>query len=357
MDVIADGNCVQHLKYLLEFLAAWDKRPASSTPMAYQWCSALSEVAKSLGWDGIYTNRRKRSPIDYEEGFSEVGPGCDLLRLDDTAHARERPQGLNHGEYVDLLFMALKVGFRRFVPDGDQSARVHLDHTPHHGQIFEAAFSSDDDEVIVDAVCAWIVGDRAPAGSFMRYFVKRVEKATPFPPRLRQVCICAIGRIWRNEPTESTLEMVRLLNCLNADLDDVEEKDNWQRLLVGVIRSLVGFEGLPPHYWTMLGELASTAVVAGEFASRDVEVMKSLEEAEDWEKLEVWMTVLWQSLPFSGSLMPESMEGEIERVTLELTSRRPSVLWTFENLCERDAIQGRYKTTLQGICERARAGQ
>jgi hypothetical protein len=37
------------LHYLLEFLAAWEKRPLCLTPIAYQWCSAISEAAGSWG--------------------------------------------------------------------------------------------------------------------------------------------------------------------------------------------------------------------------------------------------------------------------------------------------------------------
>ena len=49
MKVISDGNLVQHLYFLLEFLAAWEKRPLCLTQMAYEWCSAISEVAGKLG--------------------------------------------------------------------------------------------------------------------------------------------------------------------------------------------------------------------------------------------------------------------------------------------------------------------
>ena len=53
MTSIADGSCLHHLNYLLEFLAAWEKRPAYLTPMTYQWCSAISEAAGRLGLSGI----------------------------------------------------------------------------------------------------------------------------------------------------------------------------------------------------------------------------------------------------------------------------------------------------------------
>ena len=99
-------------------------------------------------------------------------------------------------DYMDLLFRSLEIGFRLAAPDHDQPV-LHLNHTPHHDRIFEAAFSSDDDEVIADAVWAWIAGSEcAPAGSLARHFANRMEKATPSFPRLRQIVIHAIRHIW-----------------------------------------------------------------------------------------------------------------------------------------------------------------
>ena len=62
--------------------------------------------------------------------------------------------------------------------------------------------------------------------SFMSYFAKRVEKDTPFSPRLRRVGIYAIGCIWRDGPKVSVLEIVPLLDRLEVDADDVVEKTN-----------------------------------------------------------------------------------------------------------------------------------
>ena len=61
-------------------------------------------------------------------------------------------------------------------------------------------------------------------------------------------------------------------------------------LLIGAIRSLTGFESLSPHYWRLLGKL--TALIKSS-PLHDVEVMRSLEEAEDCEKLEAWMAAVW----------------------------------------------------------------
>ena len=358
MDIIADGNHVQHLKYLLEFLARWEKRPVYLTVIAYEWCSVISEVARGLWQSGIQMNPQPGFllHIRFVREFSDVGPGCDSVRSDDTPNARERPRGPTPQAYVELLLEALEVGFRQARPSRDQPT-LHLNHTLHHDQMFEAVFLSDDDEVVADIVCAWVVGDRTPAGSFARYFAKRVEKTTPLSPRLRQVTIRAICRIWRSELTTSASEIVRLLHRLNVNVDDADDKYGWSELLVGVIRSPTGFESLSSHYWHLLGMLTSTITLGGDFVLRDMEVMRSLEGVEDWEKLEVWMVAVWQSLPYYGSgSMPGSMEG-IKQVTLKLVSRQPSALQRFEDMYKRGAIWSWHKNTLQDICSRARMEQ
>jgi len=359
MDAIANVNCIQHLEYLLEFLAAWKERPACLTPIAYQWCSAFSEKITRPGQDGTYTRQDVYWDLyqmycEPETRFTKVGPGCDLVH-----HAHRHQTDPDLCDYVDLLFKTLEIWFR-LVLTGHDRPPIHLDHTSHHNRMFEVAFSSDDDETIADAMCAWITDShRTPSGLFARHFANRTENTTPLPQRLRQMAIRAICRIWRGELTVSTLEIVRSLNRLEVDVGDVgdeEEKVNWVCLLVGVIRSPTGFESLSSHNWHLLDELISTTGYFGYHMVRDTDVMRLLEEAEDWEKLEVWLAALWRSLQTMDVQTPELMEG-IEQVTLELSSRQPSALQRLENLCERDAVWGGRGGKLQGICYRVRAGQ
>ena len=116
--------------------------------------------------------------------------------------------------------------------------------------MFEVAFSSDDDEVIADAVCAWIAGsERAPAGSLARHSAKRIERATPLFPMLRRIVIHAIRNIWYKKLTVPVLEIVRLLDLLDVNEDEVTDPWMWVRLLVEVIRSPMGFKSLSSHYW------------------------------------------------------------------------------------------------------------
>jgi len=356
MDAITHGNRVGYLIYLFDFLAAWEKRPACLTRMAYEWCSAISEVAGGLeqGSMRIKQGPRGFTGFDLDMESALFDSGRNLVHSDNDSHASERPSGLNHKVCVDLLFMTLEIGFRLADASRDRP-HLHLNHTSHHDQIFEAVFSCDDDGVIADAVGVWIVGEKTPAGLCARYFTKRVARAIPFSSRLRQAAIRALERNWRTELATSISDTVCLLNCLDVDVDDVQNRFQWIWLLVEIIRSLTGFESLSSHYWCLLGELTSKAIAHGRLGPRDEEVMKSLEGVENWEKLEAWMAVVWGFLVYD--FMPELVE-DIGRVTLKLTSQRPSALQKFGNLCKSGVIwESKARTTLQPILDRARAGQ
>jgi len=381
MNGIADGSCLHHLNYLLEFLAAWENRPACLTPMAYQWCSDISEVAGRLGPSEITIGLpdtlqviledqlRLRPqdltnlPLTSEAGFSEVGPGHDPARLDPTSHHTcGRPQRLTPPMYTHLLFITLDIGFRYVTPSRDQSA-LHLDHTSHHKWVFETAFSSDDDGVIADAMYAWIVsGYSAPPGSCAHYLAKWVERDRPFSPRLRLASIHIVEHIWRNETKGPGLDTVHWLNRLNINVDDMVDKYSWVKLLVEAIRSPTEPVGLTSHYWRLLDKLVVASKLGLRLGLRNMEVMRSLEKAEDWERLGVWMVVVWSFLPYSDIPTSESMES-IEEVTLKSLLRRPSALRGFEDLCEAGRLSYQFadypvcKDKLQRICDQVRVKQ
>jgi len=378
MNGIADGSCLHHLNYLLEFLAAWEKRPGYLTPMAYQWCSALSEAAGRLGPSEILISlprtlqvllqrRLRLQPRDLstgeladnlpriaERGFSEVGLCRGPVRLDVTSHHTPgRPRYLTPPIYPYLLSITLEIGFRHC-----QSA-LHLDHTSHHEWVFETAFSSDDDEIIADAVWVWVTDEECtPPGSCAHYISKRVERDTPLSPGLQRASIHAIERIWPNELEVSGLETVRWLNRLDIGADDIGDGFRWIELLTDVIRSPMGLESLSSSRWWLLGDLVMDSERRLVLDPLDLEVMSTLEEAEDWEKLEVWMVVVWAFSP--RSRIPESIE-DIERATLKLFSRRSSALLRFEGLCEARrpglTIRRGYKDKLRQICDQVRVGQ
>jgi hypothetical protein len=394
MSVIASGNGLQHLNLLLEFLAAWENRPGYLTSMAYEWCSAISEAAGRLGvgeapvnpppslpqiesqlqpkcqcqrCDYLRSHPRPRpqdlvnsdfpSGAEYlsgitEEAFSHVGPDCDPVRTGGTSHHTcECPRNKIPLHRVVLLPIILEIGFHLVGP-GHKSSLL-LNHTSHHEWMFKVAFSSDNDETIADAVNVWIVcGIQTPPGSFVSYLARRAESSRPFSPRLQQAVMQVI-RFLNWKPKESGLEAIHLLNHLSPSVDDVVEKRRWAQLLAGVICLPTGLESMSPHYWHLLGKSALGTDFSGTPGSQSVEMMRSFEEAEDWEKLEVWMLVVWQSLPQFTSAATVGAGP----VTRKLLLQRPSTLQRFKDLCERGSLYYSRRAQLKQVCDRAQTEQ
>ena len=371
-NVLANGGYLLDLHYLLEFLAAWEKRPECLTPMAYQWCSAASEVAGRDGWGELFGMGGLESlrfelqastlgEVPYhlwffENEISKVGHRWDFLRLDDTSnracgHSQDLT-GLTTYPYVGLLYAILEIGFRLVTPSRDQQ---FLKHTSHHIQVFEIAFSSIYDGVVADAVSIWIAGLRIfPPCSCIYYITKRMERGTPFSPRLRRVSIQAIEHTYISLELETSVsETVRLLNHLDVSVVDIKDEGAWVRLLVGVICLPAGQTSLSSHYWHLLGRLAVDKRIHSDLLSL-LKVMRLLEKAGNWEKLEIWMVVLWMSVGFSTS--PSMME-EIEQVTLKLVSQRASALPRFEDLCVQKSVYPSHQAEFQRTCDQARAEQ
>jgi hypothetical protein len=313
-------------------------------------------------WESLYTLRETlpqlrlapgevSSNISFiEEEFSKVGRQCSSFRLGGTFHRTYKHLG-EHNLYncASLLDTILEIGFRLVTPhNGEPAAR--LDHTSHHDQMLDTAFWSRNDEVIADAVFVWAVdGDQAPPGSFARHLVARMERDTPFSPRLRRTSIQAIERVWRSELEASGLETVRLLNCLDVDVGDMVKKDVWVQLLVGAICLPTGLENLSSHYWHLLEKLESAVDFRQIPRLRPLKVMRSLEKAEDWERLEVWMVFVWHFADYD--MLTSTMEG-VEQVTLKLLLQRASALPRFRDL---QASPHRLCYRLRWICDQAQA--
>ena len=353
---------IGNLTYLLTFLKAWDKRPDWLTPMAYRWCSMISEVAKGAepivnsSASPIYPSSASPVyPSPYvrqasESGFFDVGPGCDHFRLGTTPHHALGPLGSRLRKiYTDCLFLTTAIAFRQVDPESLWWT-LSLDHTPHHDWMFEVAFSSYYDDTVADAVSVWIAGGAdPPPGSFLRRFSARVENPEEFSPRLRSAALRVLEGIWRSELEASWFETVRLLDRLEVGVEDISVEYNWTRLLESVICSPAGPEGLSPHYWCLLDKLVRhTWGPHHSSVPRYLEVMRSLEEAESWENLEIWIKVMWRSEDADDE---EEMVKDVERVTLKLLSHRSSALPRFRDLS--DHLSWDLWNRLRRICDQA----
>lgn len=313
-----------------------------------------------------------------EEEFSEVGPACDLVYSDDASCRAHRGQleSLTPLDYAHFLSITLEVGFRLATPDHGPTS-IYLSHsvphqTSHHDWIYKIAFSSHDDELVADAMYAWVADEPEQACLCAHYFTKRVEWDAPFSPRLQQASICAIRRVWYHEHDASGLEIIQWLNRLDVDVDDVDNTDLWVLMLVDMIHFPTGMEVLSSHHWTLLGNLvlAADGGMTTTYRNweemtlaREAKVMRSLREAEDWDKLGVWMMAIWvlmEDVKELGDIQwMENTEWmmDIFRVTLELLSQRPTGLAVFEAMYERKISEGPAKTALRLVCERAREDQ
>jgi len=90
-------------------------------------------------------------------------------------------------------------------------------------------------------------------------------------------------------------ETVSLLNHLKVNLDEMGNQVEWGKLFVGVISLPTGPETLSYHYWHSLCKsqpLTMNDCWGMNPASFSV-VTRSLEKAEDWEKLAAWIVVAW----------------------------------------------------------------
>jgi hypothetical protein len=244
--------------------------------------------------------------------------------------------------YLNLLHRSLAVAFRHTCFD-TASPTLDVFHTRHHEWMFDKVFigAYDDmsvygDERFADVVCMW-AADRqvAPPGSCTRRLLELTERGRPFSSRLRSSTIHAVQNFWPWELEAAGLELVCLLNNLEVgvcEINDANRRQDWVDLLKGVISSPMGQRFLSSHYWLLLGNLISMGDQSWRVVDRQMEIMKSLEEAQDWDKLETWMLVVWCSVHLAH---PDQIPNQdIRRATLALFRQRPSAIPRFEDLYE-----------------------
>ena len=342
MDVIPDVHYAGRLARLLDTFLGWESRPLCLTPMAYQWCSAISENVERFERDRIDPGSTPPS--------NDGGVGLNL------------PGRADHNPYTALFFTALAVGFRQ-IDLNCISSGIHLTHTRYHDMMFKNAFATEDDDVIADVVSVWVVDPLVtPSGSCTRHLVKLTERERPFSQRLRRMIVLAIQGHWPMELEAAGLELILLLNHLEVDVEDVDDivgKLYWVSLLAGVLRSPAGRECLSPRYWLLLGKLISMgARLPQRSHGLDMEIMRSLEDAEDWEKLEAWLLTVWGSW-YTDDAVP--ME-DVERATIKLFLQRPTSIPGFEDLCANTpatypSLFRLYGDQFRRICDKTQAEQ
>jgi len=300
----------QLLSDLLGGLAKWASPPAYFTQYAYAWCSAICE---------------KNEDID----------ACK-----------------------DLLVSALKLGFRRDDIYVD-SMRYNPVHTDHHKRMIDVIFSTGNTDTIADALCAWTIGDtpqlRFPfLGACADHLVNLT--GMEFPPRLRRMVIRAIECIGYPEFERAGIEkFVPLLNGLEIEVHEMGWRSRWTSFLWNVLRSFPGQRHLSSHYWQYIVPMAmQPGLFPLHLKPSDLDTMKSFEEAEDWERLEVWVGMMWiLELPEEGIEVEE-----VERATRTLFCKRPGAFQTVEEwvlgASEENSLYVQHGDIFRMVCDEAR---
>jgi len=296
-----------HLKLLwdlLSDLASSETRTTHLTAMAYEWCSVVCKNSSNC-YGGLH-----------------------------------------------LLFCSLEIGFRHLKPNFGR-IEAKLIHTEHHQGLAEAIFESGNSEAIADLLCAWTSDSSShkPYTSLdicVKYLIDL--NLHPFPPRLRKLIIYAIYLMILQKSKQLEIEgFVGLLNNLEISFKDiVRQRWTWAGLLLDTAQSSEGIQHLSLLYWNILVE------VTGSFWGKrtyNPQTMISLKEAEEWDKLECWIGVVWMLWPPEKG---QTTEEDLGDVTLSLFHQRPGAMQKLEQWMEGWTEDGgQIPESFQQICKQA----
>ena len=238
-------------------------------------------------------------------------------------------------DWKSLTLTCLEIGFRRLDPQFLYLAT--LTHTEHHRQLVDVVFESRNGEVVADFLHSWAVGYQLPeqasgmVGACMGHLVG-LHNQGPFSPRLRRIVIRLVESSGYEEFKGAGVEkLIVLLDHLHVTDEDIDTKDRWASLLLNVIWSSGGTQLLSHWYWEFLAELAflemqwlKSQVIHGP------EITKTLVDAEEWEKLECWIKIIWICLDSAGIT-----EEDIKISMLSLFRHRPGAAQRLEQWMER----------------------
>ena len=292
---------------MLRDLTKWEQRPSCLTTMAYELCSVICE------------------------NYSNLADG------------------------EELLFRSLEIGFRHLNPQDDRIV-AKLAHTEYHQHMVDIVFKSGHDEVIADLLHAWTsyTDHHSPLPS-LDTCARHLVGLRPSSRRLRRFVIRAVELIGsRGFEQVRVEEPVELLDALQVGVEDIDDKARWIMFLLATIQHPEGIQLLSQPHWELLVELSiSVSRWPKYFAIWSLRIMKSLEDAKEWDKLGCWMGVVWMAWP------PEigsAMEEGVRRLMFLLFHKQPGAMQKLEQWMERwSKSRGRaVPKAFQEICEQAR---
>jgi len=290
------------LKDLLSDLASSETRTTHLAELAYEWCSVVCE-----NYSRLY-----------------------------------------HGK--DLLLLSLKISFRHLNPQ-DRWIKAQLVHTEHHQGLAKIAFESGDGGAIADLLCAWTSysNSHEPYTSLniCAKYLTNLYYLHPFSSRLCKLVVYTINHIGYEDFRKVGAEgFFKLLDCLQ-----VNEKDTnmckWTSLLLDAVQSTEGIQHLSHPHWELLVELILSYSFWLQERTYSPQTAMSLKEAEEWDKLECWMGVVWILWPPEKG---QTTEEDLGDVTLSLFHQQPGAIQRLEQWMEQ---WGPIPESFQRICKQA----
>ena len=236
-------------------------------------------------------------------------------------------------DWENLLLLSLEIGFRHLNPE-HLWISAKLTHTEHHQKLVDVVFRSRDREAIADLLHAWTLRegphDRLDALLSMcaRHLVG-FDCLVPFSPRLHKLVIRTIEAIGYQGFEEVGAEsFVGLLNHLNVSVEDMEYEYKWILLLLDTIQYSEGAQHLSHQSWKFLVEYTILEWWRLGHISYRSHITLSLEKAQEWDRLECWMGVVWMAWP------PEADDSatieELEHVMISLFKQQPNAAQKLE---------------------------
>jgi len=257
----------------------------------------------------------------------------------------------------NLLLLSLEIGFR-CIDNPRQRIEAKLVYTEHHQKLANIVFSSEDGEAIADLLCAWTSWSDShtsyPQLEMCAEYLICLHHLHPFSSRLRSHIIYAIELIGYQQFEQVGVEgFIQLLNDLQVCAKDLDYELKWARLLLDIIQSSEKIQQLSLSSWEFLAELAADWSYGLGARTYNPQIMISLEDAKEWDKLKCWIGVVWMVWP------PESghtTEEEFEHMLLSLFHQQPSVLQKLEEQIEQWSQayqQNRIPKSFKQVCKQA----
>jgi hypothetical protein len=267
-----------------------------------------------------------------------------------------------HNEDIRALFTYLRIGYRRFdtIPP-PQFPTLSLDH---NYRIILHVFSTKDEEIIGDFLCAWCTGPVcAKSGNLASHLVDLVLLER-FGPRLQLLTFWVLGRMKYLDFKQ--IELPKLITLLDRIEDGVLDRINIEAkfrapgprdFLLDALSSSEGRKVFPLRYWRAAAELAARDRRPSSPDLPRIYIIRFLKAEGEWEKLAWWMGAIWASaLP--ADVVEDRME-EIVGSTELVILHHPDAAAVIEDLVKissERALGVKHAKKLRSILEKRQDG-